>query len=625
MQGAVEGGPHDSDPLALDPETMRQLGYLTIDLLVERLQREEPPIRRASPAEMRKRLHGPPPAQPQPFEEILTGLDRDVLPFASRDGHPRFFGFVPFAGTWPGALGDLIASACNLYAGSWMEAAGVSQVELEVLDWFKEWIGFPLEAAGSLVSGGSAGNLTALACAREALAGPMRDDLVLYVSDQAHSSIARAARMLGFRPEQVRVLPSDDAFRLAPGTLAAAMEADVARGLTPFAVSAQGGATNTGAVDPLPELAGLCREQGAWLHVDAAYGGFAALADPGLLPGLEQADSVTLDPHKWLYQPFECGCVLVRNGQALRSAFEMLPDYLLDAKTAEGEVNFSDLGLQLTRSARALKLWVSLRYFGVDAFREAIRRTLEVAAAAGRRVEQSETLEPMAPPSLGVVCFRRRDLDDEDNAGIAAALERSGTGLISTTRLHGRFALRLCVLNHQSTAADVEAVLAFLETAEPEAREPERERHPAIVSSWPGLPEGDVPSLRALPLFAGLEPDQAAQVASHASVREAAAGEDVIEQWSLGSEFFVILEGSAAVSVDGQPARELGPGDFFGELRALEWGSGYAYPRLASVRATSPLQLLVFPEGTLRELVERYPPLGDVIREAVAERLPRHS
>jgi hypothetical protein len=193
MQGAVEGGPHDSDPLALDPETMRQLGYLTIDLLVERLQREEPPIRRASPAEMRKRLHGPPPAQPQPFEEILTGLDRDVLPFASRDGHPRFFGFVPFAGTWPGALGDLIASACNLYAGSWMEAAGVSQVELEVLDWFKEWIGFPLEAAGSLVSGGSAGNLTALACAREALAGPMRDDLVLYVSDQAHSSIARGA------------------------------------------------------------------------------------------------------------------------------------------------------------------------------------------------------------------------------------------------------------------------------------------------------------------------------------------------------------------------------------------------------------------------------------------------
>ena len=355
--------------------------------------------------------------------------------------------------------------------------------------------------------------------------------------------------------------------------------------------------------------------------MDAAYGGFAALADRGLLSGIEQADSLTLDPHKWLYQPFECGCVLVRDGQALKRAFEMLPDYLHEARTAAGEVNFSDLGLQLTRSARALKLWVSLRYFGIDAFREAIRRTLDLAATAARRVEESETLEPMAPPSLGVVCFRRRDLDDEANAGIAAALERGGTGLISTTRLHGRFALRLCVLNHQSTEADVERVLAFLETAEPEAREPQRERHPPIVSSWPGLPEADVTSLRALPLFAGLEPDQAAHVAAQASLHEAAPGEDVVEQWSLGSEFFVILEGTASVSVDDRPARELGRGDFFGELRALEWGSGYAYPRLASVRATSPLRLLVFPEGRLQELVDRYPSLAAVIRAAVAERL----
>jgi CRP-like cAMP-binding protein len=164
-------------------------------------------------------------------------------------------------------------------------------------------------------------------------------------------------------------------------------------------------------------------------------------------------------------------------------------------------------------------------------------------------------------------------------------------------------------------------VLAFLETAEPEAREPERERHPAIVSSWPGLPNADVPSLRALPLFAGLEPDQAARVAGRASVREAAAGEHVIEQWSLGSEFFVILEGTATVSVDGQPARELKAGDFFGELRALEWGSGYSYPRLASVQATSPLRLLVFPEGSLQDLVERHPSVEAAIRAAVAERL----
>ena len=598
------GGYESDDPLALDPQTMRELGYRTVDLLVERLERERggPPLRRATPAEMRERLHGPPPEQPEPFDEILERLERDVLPFASRDGHPRFFGFVPFAGTWPGALGDLVASGSNLYAGSWMESAGASQVELEVLGWFKDWIGYPPDAAGSLVSGGSAGNITALACAREALAGPMRDDLVLYVSDQAHSSIARAARMLGFRPEQVRVLPSDERFRLAPETLGAAITADVGRGLTPFCAVAQGGATNTGSVDPLEGLAKVCREQGAWLHVDAAYGGFAALADPGLLPGLAHADSVTLDPHKWLYQPFECGCVLVRDGQALRDAFEILPDYLRDAEADAEEVNFCDLGLQLTRSARALKIWVSLRYFGLEAFRQAIRRSLEVAAAAARRVEESQTLELMASPSLGIVCFRRGDLDEAANAGLVSALERSGTGLISTTRLHGHFALRMCVLNHQSTPEDVEAVLAFLETAEPQAPEPARERHPTIVSAWPGLPQADLPSLR-----------------------EVATGEPVIEQWDLGAEFFVIVEGAATVTVDGQQARELGRGDFFGELRALEWGAGYAYPRLASVLASSPLRLLVFPEGVLAELVERYPTLDRVIREAVAERLPRHS
>ena len=618
--------PPQRDPLALDKETMRQLGYRTVDLLVEWLERESPPLRRASPAEMRERLAGPPPEQPEAFEAVLEKLQRDVLPFASRDGHPRFFGFVPFAGTWPGALGDLIASACNLYAGSWMESAGPSQVELEVLGWFKEWIGYPPEAAGSLVCGGSAANLTAIACAREALAGPMRHDLVLYVSDQAHSSIARSARLLGFQPGQVRVLPTDTAFRLDPATLRAAMEADVAAGRTPFLLAANAGATNSGAVDPLPELARVCRERGAWLHVDAAYGGFAALADRALLPGLELADSVTLDPHKWLYQPFECGCVLVRNGRALRAAFEMLPDYLRDARTeSEEEVNFSDLGLQLTRSARALKVWVSLRFFGVAAFREAIMRSLELAARAAERVEQSESLELLAPPSLGVVCFQRRDLDEEGNAGLIAALERSEVGLISSTRLHGRFALRLCVLNHASGPEDVERVLAFLETAQPEPEAPQHERHPPIVSSWPGLPEADLPSLRALPLFAELEPAQAALVGEQASLREAAAGETIIEQWSLGRDFYVVLEGSAAVSIDGKHTRDLGPGEFFGELTALDWGSGFTYPRLASVTATSPLRLLVFPDGRLSELVRRYPGVDRQVRAAVAERLPRHT
>ncbi|MGH2919978.1 MAG: pyridoxal phosphate-dependent decarboxylase family protein, partial [Solirubrobacteraceae bacterium] len=216
------------DPLGVDPEAMREYGYRTVDMLVRRLcDASIPPLRRASPAEMRDRLAGPPPAAGQDFEAILERLDRDVLPFMSRGDHPGFLAFIPFCGTWPGALGDFIASACNIYAGSWMESAGPTQLELEVLGWFKEWIGYPQDAGGVLVGGGSAANLTALACAREAIVGQMSHDVVGYVSDQGHSSLARAARVLGFRPEQLRVLPSDARYRLDPRTVAAAMDADV--------------------------------------------------------------------------------------------------------------------------------------------------------------------------------------------------------------------------------------------------------------------------------------------------------------------------------------------------------------------------------------------------------------
>src|SRR3954465_10218753 len=240
MQG--DGGRRRSDALALDAETMRQLGYLTVDALVEQLtDAQAPPLRRATPAEMRARLGGPAPGHGEPLEQILEQLGRDVLPFRSRVDHPRFFAFIPGSGTWPGALGDFIASACNIYAGSWMESAGPSQVELEVLGWFKQWIGYPPEAAGSLTSGGSAANMTALACAREAKTGAMRGDLVLYVSDQAHSSIARGSRVLGFRPEQVRVLPSDSNMRFLPETLSAAIETDVHAGRVPLLANASVG------------------------------------------------------------------------------------------------------------------------------------------------------------------------------------------------------------------------------------------------------------------------------------------------------------------------------------------------------------------------------------------------
>ena len=591
---------------------MRAAGYRTVDALVEWLSdTSEPAIRRARPDDLRRRIGGPAPAVGEPFSEVLAGLFRDVIPFASRSAHPRFFAFVPFAGTWPGALGDFVASACNFYAGSWMEAAGPTQLELEILGWFKDWVGFPPEAAGSLVTGGSAANLAALACAREARAGSMRDGLVVYVSDQTHSSIARGARLLGFRPAQVRVLPVGDDLRLEPATLAAAIDADIAEGRHPFFVAANAGATSTGAIDPLRELAALCREKGIWFHIDAAYGGFAVLTDRGrrALDGIALADSLTLDPHKWLYQPYECGCLLVRDGSALRAAFEISSDYLRDAEPRTDEVNFADLGLQLSRSSRAFKLWLSLRTFGLDAFRTAIDECLDLTEFARRSIDGSDRLELVAPPSLGTICFRRTDRADETlTDGLVAALESSGLGFISSTRVHGRAVLRLCILNHTSTAEDVARVLAFLESAEPVAATPLTERDAGVG---------------AAPLFSRLEPRESDLLVSFSSERRAVSGETLLERWDTSRDFYVIEHGTVDVTVDGVTVATLSDGEFFGEVAAIDWGAGFARARSATVIARDEVLLRVVAPDALAQLLSGAPRLERELRFLAHDRLRR--
>ena len=632
----------DEDPLGLDPETMRRLGYQTVDLLVDRWVRlrEQPVLRRGTPTELARRLTGAPPAGPQGFDSILEQLSSDVLPFVSHNDHPAFFAYIPGCGTWPGVLGDLVASACNLEASSWVQAAGPSQLELVVLGWFKQWIGYPEQAAGVLVSGGSAANLTALACAREALLGAMSDRVVAYLSDQAHSSMARAARVLGFRPNQVRVLPVDDGYRMRPEALAAAMAADLRAGRRPLFVAASAGATSTGAVDPLPELAALCRERGVWFHVDAAYGGFAALTERGRrwLAGMELTDSVTLDPHKWLYQPFECGCLLVREGQRLHEAFRIQPAYLKDTEAADLEVNFSDLSVQLSRTSRALKLWMSLRYFGIDAFRAAIDRSIDLALFAKARIEASTQLELLTPAKLGVICFRRHPEGmDEDrlerlNQQLAERLAASGQGLVSSTRLRGRFALRMCVLNHSSRAQGVERVLDWFEqaplppaTAKPPTLPPAYDRDPPIAESWPNhrLAGGlDTARLRRLPLFQRLTDTELERLTGLAGERAVAAGEVVVEQWDGTREFYVVLEGTAVVRTAERHLDDIGPGDFFGELAALDWGASFGYARLATVTATSPMRLLVLASADLLVLMEEIPEIAAQVSRAARDRLP---
>ncbi|MCY7303925.1 MAG: aminotransferase class V-fold PLP-dependent enzyme [Thermoleophilia bacterium] len=623
--------------LQLTAEEMREAGYRTVDMLVRHLTDEEaPPIRRATVGAMQELLGRAAAEEPTPFAEVLAGLEGDVLPYRARGDHPGFFAFISYCGTWPGALGDFIASAANVYASSWMESAGPSQVELEVLGWFKEWIGYPASATGILVSGGSAANMTALACAREALVGPMSDDLVAYVPDQAHSSLARAARVLGFRPDQVRVLPVGQGFRLDPATLQRAITADRTAGRRPLFVSVSGGSTNTGSVDPLAEIAAVCREEGVWLHVDAAYGAFAALTERGreALVGLELADSVTLDPHKWLYQAYECGCVLVRNGTLLRRAFEITPDYLLDAVPGEEEVNFSDLGMQLSRTSHAIKVWTSIRTFGVAAFRDAIDRSIDQALLAQRLIEESVTLEITSPAQLGVVCFSRRfeeaEGEHESDAmheELIAALERSGIAFISSTRLRGRFSMRMCIMNFTTRDEDVAATIDFLAN-EPVARHPSPppavfEPHVALERGWLGRPRVSADELRLLPLFSDLDDQQVGRVLAASSERTCVKGDAIVVEGDGSRELYIVLEGEAAITRGGEPVATLGAGEPIGEIAALEWGAGFGYARTASATAASAVRALVIPAGRVDELVREIPALGERLRAIARSRLHR--
>src|SRR5215467_11635840 len=561
-------------PLAMDVEAMRRAGYAAVDALAARLAAPEggPVLRRTSPAEMRARLGGAPPEQGAGLDAVLARVIDDVLPYGAWANHPGYFAFIPYFTTWPGAVAELIAAAANISPWAWMESPAATQIELEVIDWFRGWLGMPEGTAGVLVSGGSAANLTALLVAREAAGGPSENSVV-YVSDQGHSSLARTARAMGLRPHQIRVLPTDDRWRLQPQTITAAAGADRRAGRIPIAVCASAGSTSTGAVDPLPGLADVCAAEGLWLHVDAAYGGFAALTPEGraLLTGIERADSVTVDPHKWLFQPFECGGVLIRDGGRLARTFAIHPDYLDSTETdAAGEVNLGEWGLQLSRGFHALKVWMSVQAFGLAAFRAAIVRNMELAAYAEELVQAHATLTLMAPASLGIVCFRREwpgcDEAEAERRGIALADSRAG------------------------------------------------------VLGGPGSAQG-TGVLETMPLLAGL-PDSVLQaIRDRGTCVNVAAGEEIIRRWDADRSFFIALSGRYDVFIDDRMIRTLGPGEHFGELAARDWGGGYGYARTATVRCAQDGQLLRLSGDDFQWLVQTQPAVREELAKILADRL----
>ncbi len=460
--------PQPSD-LELPPDEMRRLGYHVVDLLVDRWTnlRDGPAWQFSPRDELEPLLWGPPPEEGRDPDQVIGEVVDRVLPKAGRIDHPRFFAFIPSSPTWPSVMGDFLATGFNVFQGTWLESAGPSQLELVVMDWFREWLGFPEEGGGLLTSGGSAANLCALVAARERAGNPV--DPVLYVSDQGHSSLERAARIVGIPSESIRRIPTDEEYRLDVALLAEAVVTDRAKGLHPLCVSANAGATNTGAIDPLDGIAVLAKEEDLWFHIDGAYGGFALLvpSEAESFRGIEKADSVTLDPHKWLFQPYETGCLMVRDTQTLEGAFRILPEYLQDTALGKEHVNFADRGIQLTRGFRALKIWMSVQTLGLKAFREAIETGIRHAREAERYITGSPALEMMGPSSLGIVCFRFRppgsDMSKEKveelNLEIQDEIVDSGFAMMSSTRLRGEFSLRLSILNYRSTWEDVQETL----------------------------------------------------------------------------------------------------------------------------------------------------------------------
>ncbi len=464
-----------SDPtLQLSPDAMRAFGHRVVDVIVDHIEhlRDRRVSTQIPRVDLDARL-GAFSDAPASEQDVLTLVERDVMGAITTVDHPRFYAFVPGPGSFVGAMADALSSGFNVFAGHWLAASGPGAVELQTIELLRKTCGFPDGAGGLFVSGGSMANLSGLATARAVKLGGPDPDAIIYLSDQAHSSVAKGLRVLGFAASQVRSVPVDDHLRLDIKLLERAIVDDRRAGKRPFCVVASAGTTNTGAVDPLEEISALCRTHDMWLHVDGAYGAAAAFTDRGrsALRGLHLADSIALDPHKWLFQPFEIGCILVRDMRHLHQAFAVHPEdnasYLHDVgRMAEREVVFYEHGIQLTRSFRALKLWMSLRIFGLAAFRHTIDRGIELAEVVERALRADAAWEVVTPAQLAVVTFapRRPELSiAERNALVERAVEgltADGYAMVTSTQVRGRTVLRFCLIHPDAQLDEV------METAE---------------------------------------------------------------------------------------------------------------------------------------------------------------
>jgi glutamate/tyrosine decarboxylase-like PLP-dependent enzyme len=465
----------------LTPDEFRRLGYRAVDIVADMLHGlADGPCRTWMPDERKRAiLSQPVPRDGTEPDLLLDRVVREVVCYSMGNGSPRFFGWVNSPAAPLAVLGDLIASGLNpSVAGG--DHSG-TYVEHAVLTWIKQLVGFSNTSGAILTSGGSVANLIGLAVMRHTKTlGQVRTDglcverrpLVVYASTECHSCVQKAMELLGFGSRALRKIAVDRDFRMDVNMLADAIQADRTAGLIPVCVAASAGTVNTGAVDPLAEIADVCAAAGLWFHVDAAYGGPGILAEAvaGEYAGMERADSLAVDPHKWLYIPVECGCALVRDAGAMRQAFSLVPPYLEDPDALPW---FSEFGIQQTRGFRALKLWLALQHVGIEGYRRLITRDIALARTLRDMIRESNDFALCAAGPLSVVCFqhvRPEHGDDvkkrnEFNRQVLAHVQREGRVFLTGTELNGRFVLRACIVNFRTSENDLVELLTAIRRA----------------------------------------------------------------------------------------------------------------------------------------------------------------
>ena len=441
-------------PLDPAPAEMRAMGESALEYLIGFIHGldDAPAEATEGAVELARELRGAPPERGGDFEPLFDEARRAIAQTFEYAG-PGYLAYIPGGGLYTAALADFLAQGVNRYVGLWQPSPAVVQIEENVTRWLCDVFDYPEGSQGLLLSGGSMANLSAMVTARHAKLGEDFLDGTYYVSEQAHASVTKAATIAGFSKRNLRIVPTDAELRMDPEALRALVGEDRAAGLRPFLVAPSAGTTNTGAIDPLDAIADIAADEGLWMHVDGAYGGFFQLTERGraAFRGIERSDSVTLDPHKGMFLPYGTGGLVVRDGQELRDAHYEGAAYLQDLPPTGELPNYSEYSAELSRDWRGLRVWFPLRLHGVAAFREALEEKLDLAGVVAEALEADPNVEVCWRPQLSTVAFRLADdADDERQAEFLRRINASKRVFLSSTRIHGRYVLRICIVSHRT-------------------------------------------------------------------------------------------------------------------------------------------------------------------------------